>query len=177
MRDFMSRDVVTLEEGDLCVDAYQLLRAHRLRRAPVVSEGRLVGMISDRDLLRALPWSHGDAKEIDRASEAGRTVEGYMARRIHHVTPETRLEDVACLMLEHKIGGLPVLDGQRLVGIISESDLLRVFLRLRLETMGTHTSAPTPASGTQADASAPIRPRPEGSEPEPGPGRSSGPGD
>ncbi len=146
VRHCMSREVVTLEESDSCVDAYALFRSRGMRRAPVVREGSLVGMISDRDLLRALPWSLGEQGQLDTQGDLSHTVGTFMARNVISVTPETHLEDVARLMLEHKIGGLPVTEGGELVGIITESDILRVFVRLSLQGHATRITIQAPAS-------------------------------
>ncbi len=149
VRHFMTRDIVALEESERCVDAYELFRAKRMRRAPVVRDGRVVGMISDRDLLRALPWSLAEKKEVDASRDLSHTVGEYMARNIVSVTPRTHLEDVARLMLEHKIGGLPVIDDGKLVGIITESDIFRIFVRMSLQAHGTRITLQAPGGAEE----------------------------
>lgn len=128
IRDLMSAEVHTLEESVLCVDAYRMFRERRVRRAPVVHEGEVVGIVSDRDLLRALPWSVGDAKdeEVDFTVTVGEVV----SRRVLSVRSDEHASRAAALMLEHRVSGLPVVDDGALVGIITETDILRGFMEL-----------------------------------------------
>jgi acetoin utilization protein AcuB len=86
------------------------------RRLPVVSDGRLVGIITDRDL-------RAHAGYLDRTE-----VKAAMSQKPITVTPVTTIEVAAQLLLKQKIGGLPVVENGRLVGIISTTDILQAFL-------------------------------------------------
>ncbi len=90
----------------------------RFRRLPVVDQGKLVGILTERDIR-----SHLGYLESTRVNAA-------MTADPATITPRTTAEDAARLMLEHKIGGLPVLDNGALVGIVSTSDVLRAFLNV-----------------------------------------------
>ena len=120
VRDIMSTDLVTVTPVESARQAYDLMRDHRFRHLPVVSEGRLVGILSDRDL-RPVLLSPGLA---DAA------VSELMSEDLTTITADTLVEDAASLLVVKKIGCLPVVDGDRLVGIVTETDLLAVLVEL-----------------------------------------------
>jgi CBS domain-containing protein len=114
--DFMTRELVTVNESDDLALAESMLRLGGIRHLPVVSQGRLVGLVTHRDLLRS-------AATRDRRST---TAGDIMTRDLEAVRPETSLVRAARLMLEKKFGCLPVVESSgRLVGIITESDFVR----------------------------------------------------
>jgi len=114
--DFMTRELVTVNESDDLALAENMLRLGGIRHLPVVREGRLVGLVTHRDLLRS-------AMSRDRRST---TAGDIMTRDLESVRPDTSLVRAARLMLEKKFGCLPVTEGTgRLVGIITESDFVR----------------------------------------------------
>lgn len=114
--DFMTRELVTVNEGDDLALAESMLRLSGIRHLPVVRHGVLVGLLTHRDLLRS-------AVDHDRRST---TAADAMTRDPEAVRPETSLVRAARLMLEKKFGCLPVVDRDgRLVGIITESDFVR----------------------------------------------------
>jgi acetoin utilization protein AcuB len=100
---------------------------NRIRHLPVLEGRRLVGVISDRDLRAATP-ALGDlarAEALDRIRVADE-----MARDVATAGPEDPIEDAAMAMYERKIGCLPVVDGEDLVGILTTSDVMRALVRL-----------------------------------------------
>jgi CBS domain-containing protein len=114
--DFMTRDLVTVNEGDDLALAESMLRLGGIRHLPVVRKGQLVGLVTHRDLLRS-------AMSRDRRST---TAGDIMTRDPEAVRPSTSLVRAARLMLEKKFGCLPVVEhDNRLVGIITESDFVR----------------------------------------------------
>jgi CBS domain-containing protein len=114
--DFMTRDLVTLQEGDDLALAEQTLRLGGVRHLPVVRDGKLIGLVTHRDLLRAA-ITH---------PPRGTTIGAVMTRDLTVVAPSTSLVQAARVMLAQKFGCLPVCDGTgRLVGIITESDFVR----------------------------------------------------
>lgn len=131
VQEKMRRDPMTVAPEESVRSAWQLLREGRIRHLPVVEKGRLVGIVTDRDLRLALPSpvQTGAVGELLQRLEQLQ-VEDIMTREVITVTPETSIEDAAWLLLSHRIGGLPVLEGEELVGIITETDLLEAFVEM-----------------------------------------------
>ncbi len=113
---WMTPQPVTAQAGDKLASVRAKMRAGSFRTVPVLSDGKLVGVISDRDLLRHEGYL--DHTEVRLA----------MTEDVVTVGPETPIHDAARLLLERKIGALPVMEGGRLVGILSSSDVLRAFV-------------------------------------------------
>ncbi len=127
VRDSMAKEVVTVGPETTAVEALALCRENGIRHLPVLEGGRLVGMISDRDLRSATP-ALGDP---DRAKSLQRIrVADEMAKEVVTIRPEDPIEEAAMEMYERKIGCLPVIDGEDLVGIVTSSDVLRALVRL-----------------------------------------------
>jgi acetoin utilization protein AcuB len=127
IEDIMKREVVTVSPSDSVAEALRRTRSGRFRHLPVVERERLVGVVSDRDLRSAVP-----ALVTDVVGEAlERTlVGGVMHSSVRVIHPLDPVEDAARLMYEHKIGCLPVVSGDRLVGIVTETDVLRSFVEM-----------------------------------------------
>jgi CBS domain-containing protein len=116
--DFMSKDLVTVGESDDLALAESLLRLSGIRHLPVVKDGRLVGLVTQRDMLRSGQSGRSGARTL--------AVSEIMTRDLTTVRPATALSQAARLMLERKYGCLPVCDEEgRLVGIVTEADFVR----------------------------------------------------
>jgi acetoin utilization protein AcuB len=127
VKDSMSREIVTLAPDETVGTALALCRERRIRHLPVLKEGRLVGIVSDRDLRSATP-AFGDP---ERAAALQRVlVEDVMARDVIVAHPEDPIEQAANAMRERRIGCLPVLDGGELVGILTASDVVDALVYL-----------------------------------------------
>lgn len=151
VRYFMTAPVTTVTEDLPCRAALRFFREKGFRRAPVMRGDLLVGMVSERDLLRALPSSVADL-ESEAGLRAERTLIGQvMARRPEIVEPGAHLEDVARVMLQKKIGGMPVIEGSALVGIITESDLFRALLQISDRADGVRLTIATPVGARSDD--------------------------
>ena len=127
VRNSMTRELVTVVSETTAAEALALCRMNRIRHLPVLEGRRLVGVISDRDLRAATP-ALGDlarAEALDRIRVADE-----MARDVTTAGPEDPIEDAAMAMYERKIGCLPVVDGEDLVGILTTSDVMRALVRL-----------------------------------------------
>ena len=124
---YMTPNPVTVQPDTSLRKALELLQAHQIRHLPVVRGKRLVGIITDRDLRQLFPSSLAPPDEVAgfRTAAAQVKVGEVMTRRVLSVTPETRTHRAARLMVEHRIGCLPVLRGSTLVGIITTVDLLQ----------------------------------------------------
>lgn len=126
----MTTNVLSLSESQHCRAALRYLREKSIRRAPVLRDGALVGMVSERDLLRVLPGTIPQL-ETDAGADAERLpVSRVMATKVVTLHPEEHLEDAARKMLANKVGGLPVVSGGKVVGILTESDIFRVLSRV-----------------------------------------------
>jgi acetoin utilization protein AcuB len=133
VRERMSSPAVTITPDTPLQDALPLMHEHRFRRLPVVDEkGRLVGIVSERDLLYASPPPSTllSGLELNHLLAELQTRE-IMTQEVITTTPDTFVEDAARLMVENKIGGLPVVDeDNRVVGVITETDVFKAFIEL-----------------------------------------------
>lgn len=125
--DIMTPHVVTVTMDDTLSHVRELFDTHRFHHLLVIDEGRIVGVISDRDLLKNISPFVGKVSErtMDRAS-LERKVHQVMSRRLISVTPRTPIADACRLVLEAGVGCLPVLDADgACAGIVTWRDLLR----------------------------------------------------
>ncbi len=130
VKDWMVRDPVSIGPKSTVAEAESLLEARRIRHLPVMDGDRLVGMITDRDVrLASMPRPRKEPNHRDALLELIR-VEQVMTRDPASASPDTPIAEAARLMLEHRYGGLPVIADGRLVGIITQGDLLKALLHL-----------------------------------------------
>ncbi len=132
IRDWMTKDPVTITEDTSMIKAIHLMKERRFRRIPVVSQGKLVGMVTDRDLKEASP-SKATTLDVHELYYllAELQVSEIMSRDPFSVSPDDTVEHAAQIMLEHTISGLPVVDGScAVVGIITQSDVFRAFMQI-----------------------------------------------
>lgn len=127
--DWMNKELVVVTPDVPVKEAMRILQEKRIRHLPVVEEGRLVGIITDRDLRSVAPSPATSLSiyEINYLLDK-LTVKEVMTKKVFTVSPETELEEAARLILGRRIGALPVVKDGTLVGIITETDLLRAFL-------------------------------------------------
>ncbi len=127
----MSTDVITLAEDDTLADAQTCMERGRVRHLPVVRDGKLVGLVTHRDLLAASLSVFAEVSE----REERRLFAGIPVRELMHdavsVSPPTPVREAARILLDNKFGCLPVVeDDGSLVGIITEADFLRLTVRM-----------------------------------------------
>jgi acetoin utilization protein AcuB len=130
--DIMTSEILTLKAEDPVRTAAELTETKGLRRFPVVdSRGALVGILTDRDLKNATASSIvlTQKKSHDFLLDSTK-IETIMTAEPKTVTPDTSVEDAARMILDMKVGGLPVVDGGKLVGIVTETDLINALLDL-----------------------------------------------
>ena len=127
----MSHPVITMSPDLPIVDALNLMKRERIRRAPVVKDGKMVGIVSDKDLLNAStsPATSLSVWELNYLLSKI-TVKEVMSKKVLSVSESTPIEEAARIMADNKIGGLPVTRGEDVVGIITETDLFKIFLEL-----------------------------------------------
>jgi acetoin utilization protein AcuB len=142
---WMARNLVTIEPDTPISEAVALMRDNRIRRLPVTQRHgdnlQLVGLITATDIYRALPAHCNPFAPLP--PEVGMDVAAaeIMSRQLCSTSPETPIEDAAAQMLDAKIGALPVLHENRLIGLITESDMLRAFISiLRGEAVGARVT-------------------------------------
>ena len=133
VRELMNRNLVTIAESSSCHEAIGRMHRARVRHLPVLNDdGALVGVVTDRDLRHYLfrPHVREDigATSIEVLLKAV-TVDEIMSAPVLTVDAADEVTDAARMMLEDKVGSLPVTEGGRLVGIITETDLLREICR------------------------------------------------
>lgn len=146
VRHFMTRSPITLSPDKSCGDALQTLRRNRIRRAPIIKDDVLVGIVSERDLLRVLPGTVAQS-----SSEAGKAsmdtpVGQVMKKELKTLHPNDHLDSAARLMLQHKIGGIPVVENDKLQGIITESDVFKAIWKILSADTGTRIIFEIPRS-------------------------------
>jgi acetoin utilization protein AcuB len=113
------------------VDALNLMKRERIRRTPVIKDGKMVGIVSDKDLLNASPSPATSLSIWEMNYLLSKIlVKDVMTRKVLTVSEDTPLEDAARIMADNKIGGLPVVRSEHVVGIITETDLFKIFLEL-----------------------------------------------
>ncbi len=118
--EIMSREIVTITPDKRVGQALQLMQKHQIRHLPVLEKGRMVGWITSRDLREVLL-----ASMLEKI-----TVADVMIKAPISVTADMGVEEAARLIKEHKIGGMPVLEGDKLVGVITMLDLIGAFLTM-----------------------------------------------
>lgn len=128
VKNRMTADPVTVTPEDSLAHALRLTREHRVRHLPVVRNGELAGILSDRDIRLAMP-SPVEVADPERAAMLERTaVERVMTREVITAGPFDTVEDAAEQICRHRIGALPVVDAHgRLLGMITETDVVNAF--------------------------------------------------
>ncbi|MEZ4868477.1 MAG: CBS domain-containing protein [Caldilineaceae bacterium] len=139
VKDHMTAPAVTMTRATPFQEAVKVMRERKIRRVPIVDDaGKLVGIVSERDLLHAEPSPATSLSVWELNYLLWKlTLADVMTKKVLTVTPETPLQDAAELMVDKKIGGLPVVDKEHhVVGIITETDIFRAFVHLlRAEQM------------------------------------------
>jgi acetoin utilization protein AcuB len=132
VRDRMSKHPFTVTADVHIDEALKVMRDNQVRRLPVVDKnGRLVGIVSEMDLLYASPSPATSLSVYEIHYLMARlTVQDVMTKEVISIKEDTPLEEAARIMVDNKIGGLPVVRDGTLVGIITETDLFKIFLEL-----------------------------------------------
>ncbi len=125
VKDYMNSSVSTLTPEDRLLDADLLIRRAGVRHLPVVSDGRLVGLLTERDVRRYAPSIlHSTPEEYNEIFE--QTLVGtVMTKGVTTISPDAPLAEAAALLYNQRLGCLPVMNGETLVGIITRTDILR----------------------------------------------------
>jgi acetoin utilization protein AcuB len=158
----MTKPVITITPDMPITEAVNLFKKEHIRRAPVIKDGKLVGIVTECNLMNASPsaattlsiWEMNYLLSKIKVSEV-------MTKNVMTVTEDTPIEQAARIMADNKIGGLPVLRDGYVVGIITETDLFKLFLELMgAREMGVRVTAlVTDKPGGLAELSAEIASR------------------
>ena len=129
--DIMSRDVNTLGRNDKLSIADDIMKQGRIRHIPVVdADGMVCGVLSQRDLFRGvLLRSLGYGSRLEDKLLDSHPVKEAMAEGLHTATPDMLAKEAAGVMMQNKIGCLPVIEVNKLVGIVTESDFVNLFAK------------------------------------------------
>ncbi len=127
----MSHPVITMRADMPIIDALNMMKREHVRRTPILKDGKLVGIISEKDLLNATPSAATTLSVWEMNYLLSKiTVSEVMTQNVLTVTEDTPIEEAARIMADNKVGGLPVLRGDEIVGIISETDLFKIMLEM-----------------------------------------------
>lgn len=130
IKELMSTPAFSVDASDELDKAMSLMEAHGLRHLPVVKDGEVVGVVSDRDLLEATGWIRADRRRVRmETSDEGpaRTMAGIMHTPPVTITPDETIFTAAVHFVTQRIGCLPVVDDGKLVGMVTEIDLLGAY--------------------------------------------------
>jgi CBS domain-containing protein len=130
VKEIMVKEVATLDVNDELSLANDIMRLGRIRHLPVVDGPRLVGIVSERDLFRsslaqALGYATKDTRDLMKTLR----IKDVMVTTVITIPPDTDLCEATKIMMEEKIGCLPVVEANRLVGLITETDILMQYLK------------------------------------------------
>jgi CBS domain-containing protein len=126
VRDFMAKSPQVLGRNDRLDLAEDIMTMGRIRHLPILDDGELVGIISQRDMFRsAAAAALGFVEDTQRALIQTIRIKDIMTENVVTISPEASVKDAARIMIDKKIGCLPVLERKKLIGIITETDILR----------------------------------------------------
>ncbi len=133
VKELMTKIMFTVTPEDSVDKVFILFHFENIRHLPVVEKGKLTGIVSDRDLKKVL----GSQKKMVVNEEgttvtiSARKVKNIMRRGVVTIGPEQRVADAAAIMAKRKIGALPVIKKEKLVGILTATDILKAFVKLQ----------------------------------------------
>lgn len=126
INEIMTTNLFTLEADACLLDLCKLMRTRNIRHVPVVSDGKLLGIVSHRDLLSATPVTLENQKSI----YTNTLISDIMRTGIETITPLINVRTAALMLERHKIGCLPVVENDQLLGIVTSSDFIAVAINL-----------------------------------------------
>lgn len=154
IRHFMATMVVRLDGRTPISEAWRVLVDHGLRRVPVVRGSQVLGVITEHELMGAMPRPGvigGVDPDEDVRARAKRPVESLLKGPLVFVGPNDHVDDAARKMLEARVEALPVIDGGELVGVLTSSDLFRLFASAGGDPDSRRMSVDWPADTEEPD--------------------------
>lgn len=127
----MSHPIISVSPDMAVMDALDMMRRERIRRAPVIQDGKLIGIVSEKNLLNAAPSAATLLSVWEVSYLVSKIkVKDVMTKHVLTTTEDTPIEEAARTLIDNKIGGLPVLRDGKVVGIITETDLFKIMLEM-----------------------------------------------
>ena len=136
---WMKQPVHRVKPLDSIRHARELMEEYRINQLPVVAGGRLIGIVTDRDLRDAFPSVLIDPLRATSPDTETVTVDSVMTANVMHLGPRDDMRTAAALMRRERVGAIPIVDGTRLVGILARSDVLDAFVTLTSASASTAT--------------------------------------
>lgn len=129
VQQFMTSQVFTVTPSESIFNAMNLMQTKKINRLPVISGGKLVGIVTDGDLRAASASPATTLSKFEMNELLSKiSIKDVAVKRVITCTPETMIEDAALIMRENKVGALPVMEKDKLVGIITHNNILDAFL-------------------------------------------------
>jgi acetoin utilization protein AcuB len=129
VRDVMTKNPVTITEKMTVFEALELMKKEKIRRLPVMRDKKVIGIVTELDLLRVSPSTATSLSVFELHYLLSKmVVKDVMTKDVTTVTPDSTIEQAAIIMRDNEISGLPVVDGTSLVGIITETNLFDALL-------------------------------------------------
>lgn len=129
VQQFMTSQVFTVTPNESIINAINLMKTKKINRLPVVSGGKLVGLVTDGDLRAASPSQATTLSKFEMNELLSKvTIKEVAVKKVLTCTPETLIEDAALILRDNRIGALPVIEDDKVVGIITHNDILDAFL-------------------------------------------------
>lgn len=127
VKDHMTSPVISISSDTNLAEAHKLMTVSKVRRLPIVDKDKLIGIVSLNDVLGARPSSASSLSVWElNYLVANLKIKDIMCDKVFSISPEATIGDAAKMMLEKKFSGIPVTDKDKLVGIITESDIFRM---------------------------------------------------
>lgn len=132
VRDWMTPNPVTISKQTTLPEAERLMREHQIRRLPVMDDNKLVGIVTLGNVREARPSDATTLSVYELNYLLGKlTAKDFMSQPVFTISPNHQIQEAAKMMLDHKIGGLPVVEDEKLVGMITETDFCRLLIEIK----------------------------------------------
>lgn len=129
VQQFMTSQVISVLPTESILNAMNIMKTKQINRLPVINGGKLVGLVTDGDLRAASPSPVTSLSKFEMNELLSKvSIKDVAVKKVVTCAPDTLIEDAALLMREHKIGGLPVMEGNKMVGIITQNNIMDAFL-------------------------------------------------
>ena len=138
VKEWMSRGLITVAPNATLDEALKLMETNKIRRLPVVDGGKLVGIVTDRDLMKVSPSPATTLSKYELNYILEKIIiKDIMSKKLYTINQNSTIEEAALILFNEKIGGIPVVeDSGAIVGVITETDLFKAFVNIMGLTEG-----------------------------------------